>query len=419
MTPAVKQAVLFKKPFPGASFGYDFTTNRGQLGSQVYRDVTSIPGWSFTRASTGYAETAAGALVAFASGVPRITDKGFLVERARTNYTLRSQEIDNASWIKTNMAVTADDTLAPDGTMTADKIYVSAAASGTTIYQNVTPGAGTTITASIYAKKGTSATVVNQFGIRDSTAGVTLLVFTVNYDTLAVTYSTGSSGVTVQQCANGWIRIVMTLAWTSGNVVRTYTGYTTGVQTLNDYAYVWGAQVEVGDIVSSYIPTTTASVTRAEDLPTITAPADLLTQGTLVTSTIPPSVMSATSHSFTSMSSTTSGVSFAFPVSLSGSLTRHRRNANSVAGTNIDPANTFTPGARTKTAGTWGRAGGDGACLNGGTVAAAALPVDPFAINEIRPGRYASNPSSLWGYVERIVCYPTTFTDSQLQAASA
>lgn len=43
-----------------------------------------------TRASAGYAQTSAGTWVSFASGAPRITDKGLLVEEGRTNYFLNN-----------------------------------------------------------------------------------------------------------------------------------------------------------------------------------------------------------------------------------------------------------------------------------------------------------------------------------------
>lgn len=42
---------------------------------------------STSRASSGYAQTVAGALLSFSSNVPRITDQGLLVEEARTNKT--------------------------------------------------------------------------------------------------------------------------------------------------------------------------------------------------------------------------------------------------------------------------------------------------------------------------------------------
>lgn len=50
-----------------------------------YTQPEKIPGWSFSRASAGCAEDSAGNLIAFPANEPRITDKGLLIEEARTN----------------------------------------------------------------------------------------------------------------------------------------------------------------------------------------------------------------------------------------------------------------------------------------------------------------------------------------------
>lgn len=50
-----------------------------------YTRPEKIPGWSFSRATPGYAEDRAGNLIQFPANEPRITDKGLLLEEARTN----------------------------------------------------------------------------------------------------------------------------------------------------------------------------------------------------------------------------------------------------------------------------------------------------------------------------------------------
>ena len=45
-----------------------------------------------------------------------------LIEPLRTNRQVRSEELDNASWSKTNTTVTANQTTAPTGELTADKL---------------------------------------------------------------------------------------------------------------------------------------------------------------------------------------------------------------------------------------------------------------------------------------------------------
>ena len=44
-----------------------------------------------------------------------------LVKTATTNLLLRSEEFDNASWVKLNSTVTANAATAPNGSLTADK----------------------------------------------------------------------------------------------------------------------------------------------------------------------------------------------------------------------------------------------------------------------------------------------------------
>jgi len=58
--------------------------------SSIANILASIPGYSFSRASTKYARTSGGVWTQFASGVPAITDKGYLAEGARTNLFLNS-----------------------------------------------------------------------------------------------------------------------------------------------------------------------------------------------------------------------------------------------------------------------------------------------------------------------------------------
>jgi hypothetical protein len=101
--------------------------------------VATIPNISVARASAGFAQTAAGALTSFASGVARQTDLGLLVEPARTNLITYSDAFSDAAWTKARLTVTADATNAPDGTATADTlnegvlsgIHIAQAASAT------------------------------------------------------------------------------------------------------------------------------------------------------------------------------------------------------------------------------------------------------------------------------------------------
>ena len=52
---------------------WDMLTNEAWFDYKYRGALANTPGWSFTRASTGYAQTSAGALTAFASGELRRT----------------------------------------------------------------------------------------------------------------------------------------------------------------------------------------------------------------------------------------------------------------------------------------------------------------------------------------------------------
>lgn len=68
---------------------FDFTTQTYTAGG-VPVALTAIPGWTFTRASSGTALDSHGNIVSFGANQPRITDLGLLTEDSRTNSFLNS-----------------------------------------------------------------------------------------------------------------------------------------------------------------------------------------------------------------------------------------------------------------------------------------------------------------------------------------
>jgi hypothetical protein len=69
---------------------WDFTTNRALFAGADVGGVADTPGWSYARASVATAQTVAGEVVEFASGVLRRTDRGLPIEDTRTNVFLNS-----------------------------------------------------------------------------------------------------------------------------------------------------------------------------------------------------------------------------------------------------------------------------------------------------------------------------------------
>lgn len=239
------------------------------------------PRITFTRASTATRINASGLLETVASGTPRINYdpvtlacKGLLIEEARTNLLTYSEQFDNAAWTKSNCTVTANATTAPDGTVTADKLIESASNALHQIYfaAGTSFTSGNTYTHSVFAKAGERTYL--DIGVGGSFAtGNAQFNLQFGYVT-----SSGSATASITAIGNGWYRCttVATANATTGSAgfdmrpsvngsdLGTYTGDgTSGI-------YIWGAQLEAGSFATSYIPTTSAQVTRAADVATMT-----------------------------------------------------------------------------------------------------------------------------------------------------
>lgn len=199
-----------------------------------------------------------------------------MVEAAATNLVLRSQEFDHALWVQSGLPVTANTATAPDGTTTADRLVPSSANATHTINADALSFvSGTAYTASVFAKAD---------GYNFVRVGWTTTAFADNGRSATFNLATGvvdgvQTGVTasIVALANGWYRCIMSAvadatvsavaaalgvnnATSPGGTALSYIGNTTsGVLT-------WGGQTETGSKATSYIPTTTATVTRAADV---------------------------------------------------------------------------------------------------------------------------------------------------------
>ena len=190
---------------------------------------------------------------------------GLLIEQSSTNLLTYSQDFSNASWVKNACSITTGADIAPDGTQTFQKLVEDATTAIHRIQQNYTTTAvGTTL--SVYAKQAERSIVY--FTVTD-VSGTTKYAW-FNLATGAVlTVNSGLTG-TITSVGNGVYRCSISytgFAGTSANYIGvttadgvvSYTGNgTSGV-------YIWGAQLEALAFPTSYIPTTSAQVTRASD----------------------------------------------------------------------------------------------------------------------------------------------------------
>jgi hypothetical protein len=196
---------------------------------------------------------------------------GLLVEEARINSLLYSEQFENISWVKINATITENVVVAPDGASTADKLVENTSA-GTHRIDRSFVFSATAYTASIYLKAAERSWALVRFGPSALNINAYFNLSTGSTGTVGA----GVTNATIKPVGNGWYRCSIsgtsTIATDFGLIVFTATGngvvsYTgDGVSGI----YLWGAQLEAGAFPTSYIPTEALAVTRNADVATMT-----------------------------------------------------------------------------------------------------------------------------------------------------
>jgi hypothetical protein len=181
---------------------------------------------------------------------------------------LRSAEF-NTTWTATNVVVTANATTSPDGTATADKISGGNIAGTQLAFQSITVTTGQPITISAFFKKSEYKLAFLRMG---GQSGAPYVLY--NLDTQAVVSTGGATSSRIENYANGWYRVSLTLASASGASMAMNvsfapdSGYTIGALNVLEYTgdgtsggFAWGAQTEISSVATSYIPTVASTVT--------------------------------------------------------------------------------------------------------------------------------------------------------------
>ncbi len=236
------------------------------LGLDFMQPGVLDPRITFTRASTASYFDSAGVMRTATTNTPRwdydpatLTLRGLLIEEARENRTLQSADLSNAAWQKAGAngpaapTVTGNQAVAPDGTTTASRIAlpaISGAGAVSFVQQPLAAGASVALwTFSIYLKGsvgGEQTYVCIYDGISNYIAKQ------------RVTLTTSWQRYTITSPSN-----LTTAAWYTfiGTDLRDAGETSTPAATI----YAWGGQMEQGAFATSYIPTTSAAVTRAAE----------------------------------------------------------------------------------------------------------------------------------------------------------
>jgi hypothetical protein len=244
--------------------------------------------FNVTRATTATRFNSAGLIESVASGIPRLDYPigggcpALLVEPAATNGAPNVQHLRGTSLAAASGGPTittgSTDFLAPDGTSGSITKYVGGAASGSVqsaFYTGFSPtiSAAGAYTFSLFVKAGATNPLnfcALQFTQYTGGSGTSISYFSLASGTAL------TSGASIQDYGNGWYRLISpsyTIASgdLTGNVVFVFAEGNGDVTwpasgALNLTAYAWGAQIEAGSAATSYIPTTTAAVTRNADV---------------------------------------------------------------------------------------------------------------------------------------------------------
>ncbi len=225
---------------------------------------------TLTRASTGTFVGSNGLVQTAGVNVARTDADGLIIEPARTNWVLRSEEFDNATWTKALTTVVANIAAAPDGLTTADRL-VPTAVVGDHITSQTFAGitTGQAYTASCWLK----ASGYGWARISLGTSFATNYVF-VDLATGAVGLNSGATSIVVTAFANGWWRLSysVTSNATGNGVFQIYAvnanSFTTFAGDGTSGILAWGAEVKLGAL-SAYVPTAGATAVRAAETPAI------------------------------------------------------------------------------------------------------------------------------------------------------
>lgn len=122
-------------------------------------------------------------------------------------------DFDNAYWAKTNTSVTADTSVAPDGTTTADTLVSTISGGANTCYVEKvqTVSSGLTYTFALYVKQGTSPTsLLNFFRVTPFSQALALITWGTTPSMVASGADLLGSGF--EAVGNGWYRVWLTMS---------------------------------------------------------------------------------------------------------------------------------------------------------------------------------------------------------------
>ena len=397
----------------------DFTT--GTLDSRV--TVTRSLNTATRVNSSGLVETVNANLPRFDYDPVTLASRGLLIEESRANLLLRSAEFDVSPWFVDNVSVTANSTTAPDGTTTADAIIENLATSN----HNINTTATVTVaphTFSAYVKPNGRSWVrlfVFQSGI---TANSTWFNVSTGVAGFA---SAGASNVSIRPAGNGWYRCSITFTPASAGSASFYiaaanadgAGVYAGDNTSG--LFIWGAQAELGAFSTSYIPTTSTSLTRNADAVSMTGTNFSswynATEGTLQVIGSMNTASTSIFQSFAMLGDANNSLQ------IFNNLSASRFRGDIYSGGALQKAFTYTAAGAPASGTTYNiivglKANDFAMAINGNTVATANSGLMPVSPSALYIGSVNTGAQQIGGYIRKLAYYNQKLTNSEIQAFS-
>ena len=351
--------------------------------------------------------------------------KGLLVEEQRSNLILYSAQFDvSANWTPSaGVSFSANSTISPDGTLTADTMISSA---GNQIDQSISCSTSTVYTNSLYFKKTSGAAYQPALYLLFS--GGTLVIYAVRLNTdtgVATAVSAGGftapSSFAVQDVGQYW-RLSITGNSNNNTTVsfRLYPNLAAGGGVGGAGSQIiWGAQLEANaPFATSYIPVgaTSAGATRNADVASVSTQAFPYLQGT-GTIVANNQSLSQMAGSFMSVASLASGLDESNLASVgyqtSGATTRML-----VINTGSSQADLSPSGASASMPNKLGLAFATNdfsAVVNGGTAATDPTGSAPVATGLFMGASSAQGISRFNGHIRQITYLPRRISNTELQ----
>lgn len=347
---------------------------------------------------------------------------GLLIEEQRTNLLTYSSDFSNAAWSKINATITANTIVAPDGTLTGDKLVEDTSLAAHQIVQGVAGFlTATPYTLTCYAKNAGRTYLRISFAASPPFPSEAGYVFNLETGTLYGS-SIGGATASITPVGNDWYRCSITAttsaAGNSSAVIRTFNG-TSSSYTGNGYSgiYIWGAQIEAGAFPTSYIATTSAAATRSADVATVNTltPWFNATEGTIYTESLATRQVAVGSTGLASFDDGTNSNMLRSFIRASG-FGGFGVFVSSVSQADLTPGSVITANTVLKFANAY--AVNNFASVSNASAAATdssgTLPV----VSLMRIG-YDLNGVYLSGYLRRIAYYPRRLSDTELQVITS